>query len=178
MPSGNVTLTAANGCDSIVTVDLTFMDCGMATPNFVLRDPCSCNNPANIVLNDGSYLFNDTLIIDLSQYTAPYPTVTITPLDNNTFDNLENRITSPTNTVVDLRNGLFGFVFYTKASQSTSISATVDGVTEINTTSSCEPCINPIPIPTTSAWGLLIFGLLILNLGILLLLRFKSIQVL
>ena len=73
-----------------------------------LEDPCKCDNPANVELSDGTLLFIDTLSIDVSAFNTPYPTITVTPLDNNAFDSAGNQLSLPTTSVIDLGGGILG----------------------------------------------------------------------
>ena len=129
--------------------------------NFSLSDPCSCDNPLNVTLLDGSILFEDTLKVDANMIAAPH-TVRLASQDGNLLNASGTPI--PANTsFLDLGGGMFGLQFYTRSNTPSTVTVEVNGIQRDFTTTSCSPCT---PIPTMSEWGLIIFGLLMLNLGV------------
>jgi len=132
---------------------LTVANCPIIAPlepmDLSVIDPCSCDNPLNTTLN-GTLLFHDILTI----ITTPDVPVILSNTDNNLLDATGNPIPI----------GEYILEFYTLPEISAYISVSNGADTENFITASCS-C--PNLIPTMSQWGLLIFSLLILNLGII-----------
>lgn len=127
-----------------------------------VTDPCSCSNPDNIVGTTGLglvELFHDRLEVN----TTADVTVTLSATDNNLLDANGNSI--PVGTVfTQTTPGVYHLTFYTFPSQAATVTVSNGVSTENFTTASCIQC--DATIPTMSQWGLLIFGLLVLNLGL------------
>ncbi|MEM6319559.1 MAG: IPTL-CTERM sorting domain-containing protein [Bacteroidota bacterium] len=83
-----------------------------------------------------------------------------TNTNSGTFNNA-GRLSTPTGAFLLSPNGLTGS---NTIITSSPIPATV-----------CLPPVDPDPIPTLSQWGLLIFGLLLLNLGVFFILRMEGV---
>lgn len=127
-----------------------------------VSDPCSCANPNNIVSTTGLglvELFHDVLTVT----TTPNVTVTLSATDNNLLDVNGNPI--PVGTAIPQTSpGVYQLVFYTLPGQAATVTASNGVSTESFVTASCTACDSTIP--TMSQWGLMIFGLLILNLSL------------
>lgn len=82
--------------------------------------------------------------------------------DANFLDSSGNPIDASTATFIDQGGGIFTFPYYTRSNVPGSFTIDVDGDQQSGTSMTCSPC--PIDIPTLTQWGLLIYGLLILNL--------------
>ena len=67
--------------------------------------------------------------------------------------------------IPETSSGIYELPFYTMPNQAATITVSNGVDTENFTTTSCSPC--PDPIPTLSQWGVLVFGLLILNLSLI-----------
>ena len=140
--------------------------------DFSITDPCSCDNPHNLTLPDGTFLFEDTVKIDASAFLPGPIAVTLFSQDGNLLTAAGVPYTTATATFLDLGNGMYGLPFYTKPNIPSTIMAQVNGgVPKSFTTDSCSVCVATEPIPTMSEWGLMIFGLLMLNLGLMFIYR-------
>ena len=166
----NFTLQLVTSSGTVMTCTKTVtLASGCVSPMFtyVISDPCRCDNPNNITLADGTILFADVLRVDVSQFVAP--TVMLTATDANYLDNTGTPIPASAAVFVDEGGGIFSSVFYTRSNMPATITTDVNGMQQQLTTGSCTPCPMKEPIPTLSEWGVFIFGLLILNLGVYLL---------
>ena len=134
----------------------------LAVDDLSVTDPCSCDNPNNIVSTTGLglvELFQDVLEVT----TTPGQTVTLSATDNNLLDINGNPI--PVGTIIpENTSGVYQLPFYTMPAQAATITVSNGVSTEVFTTLSCTQC--NATIPTMSQWGLMIFGLLVLNLGL------------
>ncbi len=171
--AGTYMLTVSNtagigsACSTTKSIEVKVNDC-LTEMSFSLSDPCSCDNPANKLLDDGSFLFADKIRIDAAMYPAgTLPTVVA--LDGNllTATGAPYTLATATAAIVSLGGGIYELPFYTLPNAPSALTVMMGGVggdSQAFTTDSCMPC--PDPIPTMSQWGLLIFGLLLLNLSI------------
>ena len=157
-PTTQVTTTPAT-CPSInpLVMDLS------------ISDPCFCFNPLNRVSPVG-YLFHDILTVT----TTPDAPVTLVVTDNNLLD--VNGIPIPIGTVIPqtATPGIYGLDFYTVSGVPSTITVSNIASTETFTTASCNvsDCNGQATgIPTMSEWGLMIFGLLVVNMSVLFLRR-------
>jgi len=151
-------------CSTTKSIEVIVNDC-LTDRSFSLSDPCSCDNPSNVTLGDGTFLFEDKIRIDASMYPAgTIPSVTV--IDGNllTATGSPYTLTTATAAITNVGGGIYQLPFYTKINVPSTLTVTVDGDSQIFTTDSCMPC--PDPIPTMNQWGLLIFGLLLVNLCI------------
>ena len=91
-------------------------------------------------------------------------TVTLSATDNNLLN--ASGVAIPVGTTIpETSSGIYELPFYTMPNQAATITVSNGVDTENFTTTSCSPC--PDPIPTLSQWGVLVFGLLILNLSLI-----------
>ena len=127
-----------------------------------MADPCNCDNPDNITLADGTVIFSDFIRVDTSQYTNPM--VSLFAADANFLDNTGVPIDPATATFIDQGGGIFVFPYYTSTNAPGSFIIDISGDQQAGTSMTCSPC--PIDIPSLTQWGLLVYGLLILNLFI------------
>jgi beta-glucanase (GH16 family) len=139
--------------------------------DITLADPCNCSNPNNVMLPEGTMLFQDTLLVDASSFTNPV--VTLASQDGNLLDVNGNPIDPATATFLDLGNSQFGLVFYTRLISHATVVVDVNGQQRTFVTASCRAC--PEDVPALSQWGLLIFGLFMANLSLVFMYR-RSIQ--
>ena len=169
-PTTAVTVTTRCDCDggtdmsptsSVTTVPGA---CPPITPlavdDLFVTDPCSCNNPNNIVNTTGLVeLFHDVLTVT----TTPNVTVSLSATDNNLLDVNGNPI--PVGTAIPQTSpGVYKLVFYTLPGQAATVMVSNRVSTASFVTASCTAC--SATIPTMSQWGSMIFGLLILNLSL------------
>ena len=165
-----------SACSTTKSVEVKVNDC-FTEMSFSMSDPCNCDNPANKSLDDGSFLFADKIRID----AAMYPTGTlpiVVALDGNllTATGTPYTLATATAAVISLGGGIYELPFYTLPNAPSTLTIMMGGVggdSQAFTTYSCMPC--PDPIPTMNQWGVLIFGLLILNLSIFSIYRFRLI---
>ena len=140
-------------------------------------DPCFCDNPRNCNVGGVDY-FHDTLTVTAGGVTG----LTITAAAGATgfftsvdcFGGSTDLITA--GTVIPespAGSGEYKLEFWRPSGVTPTLSVTESGTTTavpaatfqpVCTTAACAP--TP-PIPTMSEWGLMIFGLLVLNLGVL-----------
>ena len=88
----------------------------LAPSDFSLTDPCACDNPDNIILADGTYLFHDILVVD-----APAgQTIMLYANDGNLIDASQAAI--PIGTVfTEVSPGVYNLEFYTLSGVSADI---------------------------------------------------------
>ena len=139
-------------------------------------DPCDCLDPLNRRLPAG-YLFHDILTVT----TTPDVSVTISATDDNlkTIDGLS----IPVGTTIPQTapgSGIYQLDFYTLSGVPATITvnnlaSTQDFITASCNLNDCEG--QATDIPTMSEWGLLIFGLLILNMSLLFLYRQEELMI-
>ena len=140
----------------------------LTTDDLSVTDPCNCDNPLNVVDNQlgTTLLFHDLLTVN----TSPDVLVTLTANDGNLLDRAGNAI--PVGTTIAQSatgSGIYRLAFFTRPNQPASVTVSNMVSTENFTTASCAICTDIIP--TMSQWGLMIFGLLVVNMGVLLLRR-------
>ena len=142
----------------------------LSASDFSITDPCNCDNPNNITLPDGRFLFQDVLKVP----TGTGLTVTLTNNDGNLFNSNGDAI-SATTAFTEVSTGNYELEFYTLPNQPATITVSNSLSTQSFTTMSCTICTVTETIPTLQQWGLLIYGLLIMNLS-LIALRLFSIE--
>ena len=143
-------------------------------------DPCSCEDPRNCT-EGGVQYFHDTLTIPASLATTPGLTINVSSATNFFIDVpcFGAGLTNATNELIpEVSPGVYKIEFWRPSGVTPTLAVTVNGGGPITapaatfqpvcTTEACEP---EMPIPTMSEWGLMIFGLLVLNLGVLLMRR-------
>ena len=154
--------------DPIATSTITVETCVIPNYTWSFLDPCNCGNPNNITLADGTFLFADFIRVDASQFTNP--NVSLSAADANFLDNTGVPIDAESATFVSLGEGIFELPFYALTNAPASFVVEVNGDQQAGNSNACS-C--PSIIPTLTQWGLLIYGLLILNLFVSALYRKK-----
>ena len=162
-------ITDSDGCGAVCMVNVTVIEPPVYTWTFL--DPCNCSNPNNISLGDGTFLVADFIRVDASQYTNP--TVTLAEADANFLDATGTPIPAASATFMDQGGGIYLLPFYTLANLPATFTIDLDGDQQTGTSSTNCSC-DETPIPTMSQWGLMIYGLLILNLGLILIKGIKK----
>ena len=135
--------------------------CDLPTPS--IADPCNCFDPLNRKDNqDVITHFHDVLSIT----GTPGDVVVLQTGTTNFLDNNLVQISDDTNLGTIPASGVFEYDFFHASGASGAITLNVGGVL-LNPfdISVCE-AKSCIVIPTMSQWGLLIFGLLVLNIGL------------
>ena len=140
----------------------------------MFQDPCACDDPRNCA-SGGMTLFHDTLTV----MGAPGLTLTAVAGAADFFSAVEcfggvNTVI-PAGTVIPetpAGSGMYKIEFWRPSGAVPTLSVN-DGVTDhVVPASTFEPvctdaaCTPTPPIPTMSEWGLILFGLLIINLGV------------
>ena len=136
-----------------------------------VSDPCSCDNPNNIVSTTGLglvELFHDVLEVN----TTAGVVVSLSATDNNLLDATGSPISVGT-AIPETAPGIYQLIFYTVPDVAANVTVSNGVSTEDFITASCSPC--PSTIPTMSQWGLMIFGLLILNMSVVMIRREETI---
>jgi len=126
-------------------------------PTASVSDPCDCENPANIKNSNGSInLFADEL--------------TFTGLGTiQCTDNCDGFLTATGSPITDFGTAPSIIPFFRQSGDFPAATFTVGGVPLTLDEGTCtDDCIT---IPTLSQWGLFIFSLLVLNIGVVLLKR-------
>lgn len=152
-------------------------------------DPCSCTDAKNCDVNGVTY-FHDTLDITAVGAFATGLDIRITSA-TNFFTSVPcvggGLIVAPANTQVietPANSGIYKIEFWRASGVVPTLTVTEGGTASTAPASTFQPvclqedCITIAsdPIPTMSQWGLLIFGLLMLNLGVIVLYKLKKIQ--
>ncbi len=152
-------VTTPGSCSNLLTVS-----------NLNISDPCSCENPQNITLADGRFLFHDVLKV----MTSTGLTVSIASTDNNLLD--VNGTPIPVNTIFsETATGVYELDFYTLP-ETPSVVTVSDGISSGNfTTTDCTTCVIEI-IPSLNQWGLFIYFLVIFNVGLILIRKLNHIS--
>lgn len=162
-----------------ISIDIqgTAEDCpiGFASNNdLMFQDPCACDDPRNCA-SGGMTLFHDTLTVT----GGPGLTLTAVAGATDFFSAVEcfggaNTVISAGTVIpeVPAGSGTYKLEFWRPSGATPTLSVN-DGVTDhVVPTATFEPvctdaaCTPVAPIPTMSEWGLMIFGLLVLNLGV------------
>ena len=155
------TISNSVGCDSVITINLTIDDC-LDEMELSLSDPCSCENPNNLSLADGTTLFADTLKIDVSMIPNPDP-VTLIANDGNLLDEFGNPISTPLVITNQIDAQTYFLVFYTRPNTPATIIVDANGNSEEFTTESCAECR---VVPTLGEWGIVILSLSLLIISV------------
>ena len=147
--------------NSAFTEQISITPCDIPKPS--IADPCTCSDPLNKSDNSGRIThFHDVLSVDgTSGDEVILQTGNINFLDNNLAQLANGTIlgTIPA-------SGTLEFDFFHAPEVAGAITLQVGGVLSDPFDISVCSAINCVTIPTMSQWGLLIFGLLILNLSI------------
>ncbi len=140
-----------------------------------IADPCNCTNLMNIKNSDGLIThFHDVLTINTGTANQ---TITLTDNASNNF--LNNSLIPVTNTTLlgmTDANGILKVDFFKAAGASGQITVN-NGIIDLSfDLPACDAnnCFKVV-VPTMSQWGLFIFGLLLLNLGVFFICRTKEI---
>lgn len=129
-------------------------------------DPCSCDDPLNKTVGN-DFLFHDVFTVRaLSGRTV---TISATDMEFLQADGTPFPVNTPVPEIGT--TGVFQLEFFHKAGIASTIMYTDGFTTNTFVTSSCTICADPVP--TMSQWGLLVFGLLILNLGLMFVYRLE-----
>lgn len=167
--SYTVTVTDVNGCSKVESVTIGAPD--NCIDEAMIVDPCDCANPNNVRLADGSLLLQDVVRI--------IPTLGSTVISASlTFHNgglldATGAPLSQTATFVPIGGGEFGLEVFTLPftpgtfSVDVVFSSGTQSFTGLTTSSDCDcTAVVESTIPTMSEWGLFLFALMILNLGL------------
>lgn len=130
-----------------------------------ISDPCNCMNPKNIMDGRDIAFFHDVLRVE----AGPNEPVTLTANSGVFLTNSPTPVPVPTSTVLGTTdaNGVLEVEFYHEHLVAGNISiSTLSGFGSF-AIDACSSSSCVAPIPTMSQWGLLIFGLLVLNLGLI-----------
>lgn len=162
------------------------MTCPLPNPNPVLvvrnyatnepsiLDPCFCGNPLNVV-DSGTGLV--TRFHDYAEITDNAGEVWRLTAVNSGDVLTQNGTAIPLNTALtyDPATGTYHLDLYhfPNSGFNASFTRDRDGFV-LSTGGSCSPC--PSPIPTMSEWGLMIFGLLVLNMSVVFLRRREGVE--
>lgn len=130
-----------------------------------IEDPCSCSDPLNRTVN-GTFLFHDLLTVRGTSGRF----FQINSANNSEMLDLNgNPIVFPiTLSETLVGSGVYQLDYYKRSNVTSDIvfQFTGNSSTFPFTTSSCSES-DCFPIPTMSQWGLLIFGLLVMNLSMI-----------
>ncbi len=143
-------------------------------------DPCSCDDPRNCT-DGGVQYFHDTLTIPAALTTTPGLTINVSSATNFFIDVpcFGAGLTNATNQLIpEVSPGVYKIEFWRPSGVIPTLAVTVNGGAPISAPAATfqpvcttEACTPQAPIPTMSEWGLIIFGLLTLNLGLILIQR-------
>ena len=142
--------------------------------DFNLGDPCSCENPANLILPNGEFLFNDTLKIDASALADPINITFISQTGAMLTDKGET-LTAANAQIIDLGNDQFGIPFYQRPNTSAEVVIEGNGLQRSLITDSCDLCPGIAQLPAMNNWRLiLLMGLTMMLFSFVLIRRFQS----
>lgn len=137
-----------------------------------IYDPCSCTDPLNILDNARGEIkyFHDFALIE----DGPGETWRLTSVNaGNVLDQLGNPIGFNTNDAIlvyDPVTGTYRLDLYHIPAVGFNATFTRDrDGSQLTTGGSCDNPCDLVFVPTMNEWGLLIFGLLVLNLSLYLL---------
>lgn len=150
----------------------TITPCGL--PELSIADPCNCADPLNIknIPQDIITHFHDVLSV-----TGTPGDVVILQTGNTDFLNSSlTQIPDGTNLGMIPTSGELTYDFFHASGTSGAITLNVGGVLANPFDISVCSAKSCIIIPTMSQWGLLIFGLLILNIGLFFVQQLKYIR--
>ena len=146
------------GVTDLFLNDLTLDNCcTIEAEDIEVRDPCACGNPNNLRLDDGRFLFQDTLIV-----TSSLP-VTLTMNDGNLLDMFGNPIPINTSFTLDPATGEYKLEIFTESGASTNIEVSNGLYSAPFMAGSCTECE---VVPTMGEWGLMSLGLLLMIFGV------------
>ncbi|MEO0338896.1 MAG: family 16 glycosylhydrolase, partial [Bacteroidota bacterium] len=119
--------------------------------DFNLGDPCSCDNPANLILPNGEFLFNDTVMIDASALSDPINLSFVSQTGAMLTERGET-LTAANVQIIDLGNDMFGIPFYQRPNTSAEVVINGNGQLRSITTSSCDLCPGIAQLPAMNNW--------------------------
>lgn len=160
---GETATESLSGPFLVTTLTPSIVD---AKDDFNISDPCSCSDDQNTTVG-GVYLFHDVLTVT----GTPAQTVQVIANDGEFRGANDVALTVPL-TLSETASGVYQVDFWHRSSLTTTVTVQMNGNpgTDQNfTSSSCDEatCATQEPIPTMNEWGLMIFGLLLLNLGLI-----------
>jgi len=140
--------------------------CPTVEKSVSVSDPCNCTDPANVTNADGSIIrFHDVLTLN----GDPGDAVSCLTECGNYLDASGNILTISGRIPA---SGTLLINFYRSPGSYSASDFSIGGITTTLSAGSCvDNCPRVVPIPTLSQWGLSIFGLLILNMGLVFLRR-------
>lgn len=142
-------------------ITTTFVPCDLPQPK--IADPCNCGDPLNKKNQDSIIThFHDVLTVT----GTPGDPVILQTGNTNFLDNNLVQIADGTNLGTIPASGEFNYDFFHTSGASGAITLNVGGVLTNPFSISVCSAKSCIVIPTMSQWGVLIFGLLILNLNL------------
>ena len=144
--------------------------------DFSVIDPCSCTDPLNRTVNN-EFLFHDILT---ARGTPGQVLEILAPNDGQFLDRNGNQIALPfTMSETSLNSGIYQLDFYHRSGQLTNLvlRMNMDANTDEPFTSSKCLQADCIVIPTMNQWGLLIFMLLLMNLGLIMIEEKKQLEI-
>ena len=146
-----------------IPASVNIQDCSVC-PTMSISDSCSCDDELNITLTNGSVTyFHNVLRINGASGSA----FTISSTSSVIFLNSDGSEITPLPSGVIPASGSIDIPFFHPPNNSGSITAIIDGTTVTKEVSTCSDC--PITIPTFTQWSLLIYSLLVLNIGLIVL---------
>lgn len=172
--------TASDTYKSIPLPDANLYDTdGDMIPD--ITDPCSCEDPENVLIGDRVDLFHDVVTITNGGIGETWRLEVVfsggfLKKDGTPYDAGLSTATPPGQILTPLGGGLYQLDFWHKADVGFSVRfiRDSDGFTRtLSSSCSAAACIREV-IPTLSQWGLIIFGLLILSLSLILIFRMEA----
>lgn len=165
-PAGQMPPTSAAACTSCPTP--TDYSGGIE-----ISDPCSCADPKNIKNANGDIIFFHDI---LRVVAGPSEAVTLTANSGVFLSNSTTPTAVAPSTIIGTTNaaGVLEVEFFHADGVAGNISISTPSGTGNFAVSACFNNSCKTPIPTMSQWGLIIFGLLVLNLGIIFLYKKQS----
>ena len=154
--------------NSAFTEQISLIPCGIPEPS--ISDPCNCFDPLNKKDNrDIITHFHDVLSVN----GTPGTNVILQTGNTNFLDNNLVQIANGTLLGTISPSGILAYDFFHTSGASGAIILSVDGALSNPFDISVCTAKNCIVVPTMNQWGLLIFGLLMLNLNIFFIYRLR-----
>jgi len=165
-------------CEVSETEEEVVVDLDIESGNdLMFGDPCHCDDPRNCDVSGITY-FHDTLTVMSGGVTGL--TITAVAGATNFFSAVScyggANTLIPAGTIIPespVGSGVYKIEFWRPSGLTPTLSVQESGrifnvpVNTFQPVCFQEDCIEEAPIPTMSEWGLIIFGLLILNLGLI-----------
>lgn len=183
--SGNKTYIVRSADDPTcnTTINVTLLACRPSITfksgnELMFGDPCSCSDLRNCDIGGVTY-FHDTLTVTPTGGTTGL-TITADAGATNFFTSVTcfgggtPQVISSGTPIPETPagSGIYKIEFWRPSGIVPTLSVTESGTKSTLPASTFQPvcttqaCLPPEPIPTMSQWGLIIFGLLLLNLGV------------